>query len=106
MLSEQLARIEGGGGGGLFFQAEDGIRIWCVTGVQTCALPFCSCCPTPGDLDDSWVAGLRVVRLKDLTSQAPPGLDLSVVIPVYDEQDSIGPLHAEESGRATRRERV
>src|SRR5260221_7966633 len=26
-----------------FFQAEDGIRDHCVTGVQTCALPICSC---------------------------------------------------------------
>src|SRR5262249_57008098 len=26
----------------LFFQAEDGIRYWSVTGVQTCALPICS----------------------------------------------------------------
>ena len=25
-----------------FFQAEDGIRDWSVTGVQTCALPICS----------------------------------------------------------------
>src|SRR5260221_4418084 len=25
----------------LFFQAEDGIRDHCVTGVQTCALPIC-----------------------------------------------------------------
>src|SRR5262249_56707160 len=25
---------------GLFFQAEDGIRYWSVTGVQTCALPI------------------------------------------------------------------
>src|SRR2546430_12469904 len=25
----------------LFFQAEDGIRFWTVTGVQTCALPIC-----------------------------------------------------------------
>src|SRR3989339_788004 len=25
----------------LFFQAEDGIRDWSVTGVQTCALPIC-----------------------------------------------------------------
>src|SRR5438034_8837909 len=25
-----------------FFQAEDGIRDHCVTGVQTCALPICS----------------------------------------------------------------
>ena len=37
----------GGGGGGVgcgvcffFFQAEDGIRDWSVTGVQTCALPI------------------------------------------------------------------
>src|SRR5262249_56646619 len=25
-----------------FFQAEDGIRDWSVTGVQTCALPICA----------------------------------------------------------------
>src|SRR5258706_4387932 len=25
-----------------FFQAEDGIRYWSVTGVQTCALPICT----------------------------------------------------------------
>ena len=30
----------GGGGGCLFFQAEDGIRDRLVTGVQTCALPI------------------------------------------------------------------
>src|SRR5262249_56073632 len=29
-----------------FFQAEDGIRDWSVTGVQTCALPICG---TPED---------------------------------------------------------
>src|SRR5260364_136540 len=29
--------------GGLFFQAEGGIRDDLVTGVQTCALPICSC---------------------------------------------------------------
>ena len=27
-----------------FFQAEDGIRDWSVTGVQTCALPICLFC--------------------------------------------------------------
>src|SRR5258706_5182809 len=27
-----------------FFQAEDGIRDWSVTGVQTCALPICPEC--------------------------------------------------------------
>ena len=31
----------GGGGGCFFFQAEDGIRDYKVTGVQTCALPIC-----------------------------------------------------------------
>ena len=30
----------GGGWGGFFFQAEDGIRDRLVTGVQTCALPI------------------------------------------------------------------
>src|SRR5438093_13487051 len=28
-----------------FFQAEDGIRDWSVTGVQTCALPISACGP-------------------------------------------------------------
>src|SRR5215204_1730228 len=31
-----------------FFQAEDGIRLHCVTGVQTCALPISSCGMSPG----------------------------------------------------------
>ena len=29
--------------GVFFFQAEEGIRDHCVTGVQTCALPICVC---------------------------------------------------------------
>src|SRR5262249_57948788 len=35
----------------LFFEAEDGIRHWSVTGVQTCALPISACpdgCPPEG----------------------------------------------------------
>src|SRR5438034_7378326 len=32
-----------------FFQAEDGIRDHCVTGVQTCALPICQCLPRAGE---------------------------------------------------------
>src|SRR5690606_40603514 len=31
-----------------FFQAEDGIRVFHVTGVQTCALPICSLTCSPG----------------------------------------------------------
>ena len=50
---EKGERVGGGGGVGVgggcggwcvfffFFQAEDGIRDWSVTGVQTCALPIC-----------------------------------------------------------------
>src|SRR5262244_179236 len=30
-----------------FFQAEDGIRDWSVTGVQTCALPICGSAALP-----------------------------------------------------------
>src|SRR5436190_3445849 len=33
-----------------FFQAEDGIRDHCVTGVQTCALPISLCAGTRGTL--------------------------------------------------------
>src|SRR5690606_38776157 len=38
------------------FQAEDGIRDFHVTGVQTCALPICDCYGTAGDLNVSEVA--------------------------------------------------
>src|SRR5260221_10803798 len=38
--------VENRAGANFFFQAEDGIRDHCVTGVQTCALPISpSCCP-------------------------------------------------------------
>src|SRR5262249_57277200 len=34
-----------------FFQAEDGIRDWSVTGVQTCALPICEVSVEGGTAD-------------------------------------------------------
>ena len=47
LMSQTGCAVCGGGGGGgcgcffvFFFQAEDGIRDHCVTGVQTCALPI------------------------------------------------------------------
>src|SRR5437016_7753017 len=43
-----------------FFQAEDGIRDWSVTGVQTCALPIFS----PGD--DKVCVGGRLIGAGDL----------------------------------------
>src|SRR5215211_8319603 len=40
-----------------FFQAEDGIRDHCVTGVQTCALPICWQRPTPSVTQIVWPNG-------------------------------------------------
>src|SRR5256885_5550248 len=44
---------------GFFFQAEDGIRDYKVTGVQTCALPIC---PPPSPRWRSWFPGTNVTR--------------------------------------------
>src|SRR5262249_61961019 len=46
-----------------FFQAEDGIRDWSVTGVQTCALPIyrradLRCCRFPADRPSAWAVSL------------------------------------------------
>src|SRR5260221_1855397 len=38
-----------------FFQAEDGIRDHCVTGVQTCALPICSLAWNAEDPNTLWI---------------------------------------------------
>src|SRR5262249_59670661 len=54
-----------------FFQAEDGIRDWSVTGVQTCALPICH-----RALPVAHVAGLRRAGGTDTSGAprpAPPG---------------------------------
>src|SRR5256885_1066974 len=40
LAGEGLTGTQGGGGLFFFFQAEDGIRDYKVTGVQTCALPI------------------------------------------------------------------
>src|SRR5215204_4745916 len=45
---------------GFFFQAEDGIRDRCVTGVQTCALPI-SCCHPALALEARVALTLRTV---------------------------------------------
>src|SRR5262249_56648055 len=49
-----------------FFQAEDGIRDWSVTGVQTCALPISRCVVN--------LPEARRIRIADRWSSAdPPG---------------------------------
>src|SRR5260221_5397772 len=49
--------------GFFFFQAEDGIRYHCVTGVQTCALPISF--PSPADWRDNWIYFLLVDRFNN-----------------------------------------
>src|SRR5260221_10933319 len=44
-----------------FFQAEDGIRDHCVTGVQTCALPICNLATKAGDDPVHQIAHLVVM---------------------------------------------
>src|SRR6266852_6257259 len=55
-----------------FFQAEDGIRDATVTGVQTCALPICSCpAPRPPVIATSAPSGNFTSTLLRLFSRAP-----------------------------------
>src|SRR5260221_2223655 len=85
-----------------FFQAEDGIRDHCVTGVQTCALPICF----PSDTPD----GLRRVRRKteDISGKRKDALRFPCQqhSPIFG--DPVLPLFGggKEIGRASCRERV
>src|SRR5437016_10440277 len=61
---------------GFFFQAEDGIRYWSVTGVQTCALPIY--------LDET-----GVLRAAEAIASGIPGAR-KVVIPGRSEERRVG----------------
>src|SRR5258706_7984099 len=64
-----------------FFQAEDGIRDWSVTGVQTCALPiFVRRCPYAQEIG-------HVKRSREAATQ---GLDLALFFPQRDQERSAG----------------
>src|SRR5438093_10114094 len=88
-----------------FFQAEDGIRDWSVTGVQTCALPIfalAQIAPKLGDPDSNLKRHLDLVR-----RARSKGADL-VVFPElsltgYMLQDLVPEV---EIGRASCRDRV
>src|SRR5262249_56624914 len=53
-----------------FFQAEDGIRDWSVTGVQTCALPICH--PTVSLPSDVCAFALQSLLSVDPTQTSNP----------------------------------
>src|SRR5262249_58190615 len=69
-----------------FFQAEDGIRDWSVTGVQTCALPISppASSPTGGrdlsqlyvrrEVDPALLSGLKPGACGSNRSRTPPAL--------------------------------
>src|SRR5438046_10564283 len=59
-----------------FFQAEDGIRDWSVTGVQTCALPISSA--TAAQAPAEWRAGAAVAEVpREDPARRREGRDLS-----------------------------
>src|SRR5262249_58610627 len=60
-----------------FFQAEDGIRDWSVTGVQTCALPICAAA-TPSA---AATAAADVPAIPDVTG--PLKLELATLKKLY-----------------------
>src|SRR5256885_4835769 len=84
-----------------FFQAEDGIRDYKVTGVQTCALPICS-------------THFSSAPAKALPSKAfahnwllPPGREALAAKVQFDYvRKEAATVHAFEIGRASCRERV
>src|SRR5258706_6638121 len=51
-----------------FFQAEDGIRDWSVTGVQTCALPITDQSQAEDGIRDWSVTGVQTSELQSLTN--------------------------------------
>src|SRR5256885_5649838 len=86
-----------------FFQAEDGIRDYKVTGVQTCALPILAAAlvldGTRGGTDAQVLAGIDwcVEQKVDVISMSLGGLVMDAETPT---------TYTEEIGRASCRERV
>src|SRR5690606_40470455 len=92
-----------------FFQAEDGIRDFHVTGVQTCALPISSppCSVTACD----GVTGAQAVTLQGGDGAVYLAVQLGVVelLSILDDRRMLGPvlrMQRQQIGRASCRERV
>src|SRR5437016_13434049 len=66
-----------------FFQVEDGIRDWSVTGVQTCALPICSSLTAAQPLNNIVRGGLQAMAavLGGAQSLHTNGMDEALAIP-------------------------
>src|SRR5260221_8889906 len=77
-----------------FFQAEDGIRDHCVTGVQTCALPICEAAPAVVFVAGGGPCGVSALQ------QAARGFIVFLL-----GAAPVGQLHADESALAITPER-
>src|SRR5262249_59341642 len=92
-----------------FFQAEDGIRDWSVTGVQTCALPIST--PWRSDPDAmaeriaAWWDARRVPGATVTEVTAPEGSGMSSETLLFTVEPKEGAAERYEIGRASCRER-
>ena len=98
-----------------FFQAEDGIRDHCVTGVQTCALPIClgggsaNATFTLNMLNEIFNLNLQTEALETYAARLGsdcPFFVRNIPVIASDTGTTLKPLDISQIGRASCRERV
>src|SRR5256885_5439735 len=85
-----------------FFQAEDGIRDYKVTGVQTCALPISSYAGAAAAADDASIIFYNPAGM----SLLPGGMQVSAGLALINLSAKFSDSGSTEIGRASCRERV
>src|SRR5262249_59120057 len=90
LVSRSLDPARNGVCGCFFFQAEDGIRDWSVTGVQTCALPI-------------WASSRVFV---EVLVERPAGPDLGPTLRLIVDDDGRGLSSAERAQVSRRGQRL
>src|SRR5262249_59675192 len=81
-----------------FFQAEDGIRDWSVTGVQTCALPICLLNPLSCIGHSACMQACPVGAIKLVFGTATRGVELPRLTPSFETSQQIGRASCRERG--------
>src|SRR5690606_40214942 len=84
-----------------FFQAEDGIRDFHVTGVQTCALPICTGAQLLAGLQERYPELAPVARLKLAVNQRHAQHDVRIVpgdeVAVFRSEEHTSELQSREN---------